>query len=52
MAQNIQASSGNAEMIKSSIDENIKSIGKVAVTAKNQMEMAQKLDKMVRKFKI
>jgi methyl-accepting chemotaxis protein len=52
MAQNIQASSGNAEMIKSSIDENIKSIGKVPVTAKNQMEMAQKLDKMVRKFKI
>ncbi|MBV4419804.1 methyl-accepting chemotaxis protein [Clostridium tyrobutyricum] len=52
MAENIQSSSGNAEIIKNNINENTKSMEKVVLTAQNQMEMAQKLGKMVKKFKI
>ncbi|EKQ58242.1 MULTISPECIES: methyl-accepting chemotaxis protein [unclassified Clostridium] len=47
-----QKSSGNAETIKASIDETTKAIGQVAVTAQQQAELAEKLNKMVHEFKI
>lgn len=52
MALNIQNSLGDAETIRTNIDKNTKSIGQVAVTAQGQTEMAEKLNKTVKKFKI
>ncbi|WP_446899144.1 methyl-accepting chemotaxis protein [Clostridium sp. LBM24168] len=52
MAVNLQNSSGNVEIIKSDIDKNIKSIEQAAVTAQEQTKMAQKLNEIVKKFKI
>lgn len=52
MAGTAQKSSQNAETIKSGIDETTKAIGQVAVTARSQAELAEKLNEMVQKFKI
>jgi len=52
MAVNLQSSSGNAEIIKSDMDKNIRSIEQAAITAQEQTEMAQKLNETVKKFKI
>lgn len=52
MTLNIQNSLGDAETIRTNIDKNTKSIGQVAVTAQGQTEMAEKLNKTVKKFKI
>ncbi|WP_097026942.1 methyl-accepting chemotaxis protein [Clostridium peptidivorans] len=52
MAQASQKSSGEAERIKISMDENTKAIEQVAITAQSQAELAQRLNETVQKFKI
>lgn len=52
MSANSQKSSEHAEIIKGSIDETAKALEQVAVTAQGQAELAQKLNEMVKKFKI
>jgi len=51
-AETAQKSSENAETIKDSIDETTKAIEKVSLAAQNQAELAEKLNKMVNRFKI
>jgi len=51
-AETAQKSSENAETIRDSIDETTKAIEQLAVTAKNQAELAGKLNKIVQRFKI
>ncbi|URZ17169.1 methyl-accepting chemotaxis protein [Clostridium felsineum] len=47
-----QKSSENAEVIKKSIDETLEVVDKVSLAAQQQEELSQKLDQMVKKFKI
>lgn len=52
MANTSQQSSGHVESIKSSVDETTKAIEQVAFTAQTQADLAQKLNKMLLKFKV
>ncbi|GCD12476.1 methyl-accepting chemotaxis protein [Clostridium tagluense] len=52
MAQSSQKSNEQAETIKESMDETTKAIEQVALIAKSQSEFSQKLDEMVKEFKI
>ena len=52
MALSSQKSSGEAEVIRESMNETTKAIEQVAVTAQSQAELAQKLNEIIDKFKI
>jgi len=52
MAESSQSSSEEAVTIKESMDETTKAIEQMALTAQSQAELAQKLNEIVRKFKI
>ena len=52
MAEVTQKSSGQAEMIKESMNETTHGLEQVALTAQSQAELAQKLNEIVQKFKI
>lgn len=52
MAVNTQNSSEDVERIKGNIDKNTKAMGQISVSSQCQSEMAQKLNDMVKKFKI
>jgi methyl-accepting chemotaxis protein len=51
-AESAQESYNNAKMIKTTISETTKSIEQVSVTAQKEAMIAQKLNEMVRRFKI
>nr|WP_081098815.1 methyl-accepting chemotaxis protein [Clostridium beijerinckii] len=52
MAGATQKSSEHAEVIKESMDETTQALEQVAITVQGQAELAQKLNKIVEKFKI
>lgn len=52
MSGTSQKSAEHSEIIKTSVDENTKAIEQIAQTAQSQAEMAEKLNKIVSRFKI
>ncbi|PJI06788.1 MULTISPECIES: methyl-accepting chemotaxis protein [Clostridium] len=51
-AENAQKSSQNVEIIKEAIDDTIKAVEKVSVTAQRHVKLSEKLNSGIKKFKI
>ncbi|OAA86891.1 methyl-accepting chemotaxis protein [Clostridium ljungdahlii] len=52
VASSAQRSSESSNSIQQSIEENVKAVNQIAITAQNQAEIAQSLNELVQKFKI
>ncbi|ADK13559.1 methyl-accepting chemotaxis protein [Clostridium ljungdahlii] len=52
VASSAQKSSESSNSIQQSIEENVKAVSQIAITAQNQAEIAQSLNELVQKFKI
>ncbi|QXE19714.1 methyl-accepting chemotaxis protein [Clostridium sp. 001] len=52
VASSAQKSSESSNSIQQSIEENVKAVNQIAITAQSQAEIAQNLNELVQKFKI
>ncbi|MCH3963483.1 MAG: methyl-accepting chemotaxis protein [Clostridium sp.] len=52
MSGDVQRSSESAELIKRNIEENVRAAEKVKLSAQNQIQLSQKLNSMIKNFRI